>query len=140
MSESARRILVRCLLLGLEEREEAREHVAGVVVDVFVDKLLGRGRVGSEEEPRVRALLALDLLAERARALDHDAVEQLARDARGRLGGRLAALDGRAHGRLLRCEALLLLLEVVADARHLHAELHVVAEVGRVGELRRASP
>jgi hypothetical protein len=82
--ERQRRRPCRCLSLGLEEREEAREHVAGVVVDVLVDELLGRGRVGPEQEPRVRALLALDLLAERARALDHDAVEQLAGDARRR--------------------------------------------------------
>src|SRR5262249_15486516 len=75
--------------------------------------------------------------AERTRALDNDTVEQLAGYASGSISWRLSSLDSGAYGCLLRRETLLLLLEVIADARHLHAKLQVVAEVRRVGELRR---
>jgi hypothetical protein len=101
LSDSGGRARLGWSSLGLEEREEPGEHVAGVVVDVLVDELLGAGRVGAKQEPYVEPCsrsICLQSARERwttMRSSSSPAIRAALRRER------LTALHGGAHGGLL---------------------------------------
>ena len=119
-----------------------------VIVDIFVDQLLGWRCIATEEELDVGALLTLDLLAQLPRALHHDAVEELGCDPN--LGGlRVRGLrhHGRANSQLLLkgyCgelpdEALDVIMKISSRCRRLASQIQDMLQLANLNSISRDS-